>query len=101
MHIMFIQEFLWKVIDPRPFPMGNQLKILDIKGISFGDIGGEIFAFMKKLGQQVGTYNPERMDQVFILNPPSWFHMLWKLVSPLVNPKTRERVSLTDRTVQT
>jgi hypothetical protein len=92
-HMVFIQEHLWNVIDPRPYPMGSQLKILDIRGISMSDIGGETFAYWKKLGQTIALYNPERLDQVFILNPPSWFQIIWKLVSPMINPKTRERVS--------
>lgn len=40
----------------------------------------------------IATYNPERVYQVFIINPPAWFNLIWKLVSPLVNPKTRERI---------
>ncbi|DBA00808.1 TPA: hypothetical protein N0F65_004713 [Lagenidium giganteum] len=94
MHHICMQEYLWQVIDPRPFPDGNQVKILDMKGISMSDIGGDVFAFMKQLGQTVALYNPERMYQFFIVNPPSWFNLIWKLVSPLINAKTRERVQV-------
>lgn len=92
MHNILMQEFLWKVIDPRPFPEGVMLKIYDIKGISMSDVSGDVFNYMKQLGEIVAEYNPERIYQVFIVNPPSWFNFIWKLVSPLINPKTRERV---------
>jgi hypothetical protein len=92
MHNILMQEFLWKVIDPRPFPEGVMLKIYDIKGISMSDVSGDVFNYMKQLGEIVAEYNPERIYQVFIINPPSWFNFIWKLVSPLINPKTRERV---------
>lgn len=92
MHNILMQEFLWKVIDPRPFPEGVMLKIYDIKGISMSDVSGDVFNYMKQLGEVVAEYNPERIYQVFIVNPPSWFNFIWKLVSPLINPKTRERV---------
>lgn len=92
MHNILMQEFLWKVIDPRPYPEGVMLKIYDIKGISMSDVSGDVFNYMKQLGEIVAEYNPERIYQVFIVNPPSWFNFIWKLVSPLINPKTRERV---------
>ncbi|KAF1315545.1 Sec14 cytosolic factor, partial [Globisporangium splendens] len=92
MHHILGLEFLFKVVDPRPFPEGVMLKIYDIKGISWGDVSGDVFNYMKQLGEIVAEYNPERIYQVFILNPPTWFNLIWKLVSPLINPKTRERV---------
>jgi hypothetical protein len=92
MHQIFLQEFMWQVIDPRPYPEGKMLKVFDIKGISMGDVSGDVFNFMKMLGTTIADYNPERIHQVFIVNPPSWFNLLWKLASPSINPKTRERI---------
>ncbi|TYZ68796.1 hypothetical protein PybrP1_005212 [[Pythium] brassicae (nom. inval.)] len=92
MHNILLQEFLWKVVDPRPYPEGVMLKIYDLKGISMADVSGDVFNYTKQLGEVVAEYNPERIYQVFIINPPSWFNFIWKLVSPLINPKTRERV---------
>nr|CCA25232.1 conserved hypothetical protein [Albugo laibachii Nc14] len=94
MYHMVCQEFLWKVLDPRPLPHGTQIKVVDIQGISMADVGGEVFAYMKTLGQTVAEYNPERIFFTIIINPPSWFSFIWKLVSPLVDPKTRERVQV-------
>ncbi|KAL7682363.1 putative FYVE zinc finger, CRAL-TRIO lipid binding domain, Zinc finger, FYVE/PHD-type [Plasmopara halstedii] len=92
MHHVRMMEFMWKVIDPRPFPEGNMLKIYDIKGISMADLSSDVVNYTKRWGETVARYNPERVYQVFIINPPSWFNLIWKLVSPLVNPKTRERI---------
>ncbi|KAJ0397997.1 hypothetical protein P43SY_004058 [Pythium insidiosum] len=91
-HQVMLQEFLWAVVDPRPFPDGTQIKIFDIKGISMGDVSGDIFQYMKSMGMTIAEYNPERIFQIFLVNPPSWFSLIWKLVAPLINPKTRERV---------
>lgn len=92
MHHVRMMEFMWKVIDPRPFPEGNMLKIYDIKGISMADLSSDVVNYTKKWGEIIATYNPERVYQVFIVNPPAWFNLIWKLVSPLVNAKTRERI---------
>lgn len=92
MHHVRMMEFMWKVIDPRPFPEGNMLKIYDIKGISMADLSSDVVNYTKKWGEMIATYNPERVYQIFIINPPAWFNLIWKLVSPLVNTKTRERI---------
>ncbi|KAL4172084.1 hypothetical protein KRP22_007258 [Phytophthora ramorum] len=92
MHHVRMMEFMWNVVDPRPFPEGNMLKIYDIKGISMADMSSDVVNYTKKWGEVIATYNPERVYQVFIINPPAWFNLIWKLVSPLVNPKTRERI---------
>ncbi|KAG1691003.1 hypothetical protein DVH05_027285 [Phytophthora capsici] len=92
MHHVRMMEFMWNVIDPRPFPEGNMLKIYDIKGISMADLSSDVVNYTKKWGEVSATYNPERVYQIFIINPPTWFNLIWKLVSPLVNPKTRERI---------
>ncbi|KAG3080599.1 hypothetical protein PI124_g5722 [Phytophthora idaei] len=92
MHHVRMMEFMWNVIDSRPFPEGNMLKVYDIKGISMADLSSDVVNYTKKWGEVIATYNPERVYQVFIINPPAWFNLIWKLVSPLVNPKTRERI---------
>ncbi|CAH0477010.1 unnamed protein product [Peronospora belbahrii] len=92
MHHVRLMEFMWNVIDPRPFPEGTMLKVYDIKGISMADLSSDVVNYTKKWGEVIATYNPERVYQVFLINPPSWFNLIWKLVSPLVNQKTRERI---------
>jgi hypothetical protein len=76
MHQVFLTEYLWKVTGSRPYPKGRTLKILDLNSISLGDIGGDVFAFLKKTGSIIGDNNPERLYKVFVVNPPSWFNVL-------------------------
>jgi len=91
-HLAFYHEFLWRVIDPSPYPEGTQLKIIDLSGISFSDFNSEVISFMKRCAEIVGDNHPERLYKIFILNPPSWFSIMWKALSPLINPKTRDKV---------
>ncbi|OQS01387.1 hypothetical protein ACHHYP_01192 [Achlya hypogyna] len=93
-HLAFYNEFLWNVVDARPAPLGTQLKIVDMNGVSLSDFGGDVVAFMKQCSAVGEAYYPERLYKVFIVNPPSWFNMIWKAVSPLVNPKTREKINV-------
>ncbi|RHZ02693.1 hypothetical protein DYB31_000678 [Aphanomyces astaci] len=90
-HTAFIMEYQWKVLDPRPYPDGQMLRIIDLKGISMDAMSSEVFGFVKKLGFIVGHYNAERIYKVIIVNPPAWFNMIWKVVAPMINPKTRDK----------
>ncbi|OQR81419.1 hypothetical protein THRCLA_11753 [Thraustotheca clavata] len=90
-HTAFMQEYYWKILDNRSYPNGMQLRIIDLKGISMDIMSSDVFAFVKKIGLIAGNYNPERMFKVFIVNPPRWFGMIWKVAAPMVNPKTRDK----------
>ncbi|RHY03219.1 hypothetical protein DYB28_001037 [Aphanomyces astaci] len=91
-HLGFYNEFLWTVLDRRPFPDGVMVKVIDMQGVTMGDFGGDVVNFMKKCSIVGEAYYPERLYKIFIVNPPSWFSMVWKAVSPLVNPKTRDKI---------
>ncbi|KAF0683531.1 Aste57867_24388 [Aphanomyces stellatus] len=90
-HTAFIMDYQWKVLDTRNYPDGQMLRIIDLKGISMEVMSSEVFGFAKKIGSIVGQYNAERIYKVIIVNPPAWFNMIWKVVSPLINPKTRDK----------
>ncbi|RHY24964.1 hypothetical protein DYB32_008592 [Aphanomyces invadans] len=91
-HLGFYNEFLWTVLDRRPYPDGVMLKVIDMQGVSMSDFGGDVVNFMKACSSVGEAYYPERLFKIFIVNPPSWFNMVWKAVSPLVNPKTRDKI---------
>ncbi|CAK4765927.1 hypothetical protein AeMF1_003279 [Aphanomyces euteiches] len=90
-HTAFMMEYQWKVLDPRSYPDGQMIRIIDLKGISMEVMSGEVFNFVKRMGSIPGQYNAERIYKVIIVNPPGWFNMIWKMVSPMVNPKTRDK----------
>ncbi|OQS00525.1 serine protease family S09A [Thraustotheca clavata] len=93
-HLGFYNEFLWNVIDRRPLPLGTMLKIVDMNGVSLTDFGGDVVSFMKQCSSVGELYYPERLYKVFIVNPPSWFNIIWKAMSPLINPKTRDKINV-------
>src|SRR5690606_13098953 len=38
------------------------------------------------------NYFPERLGVVYIVNPPFFANAIWKIISPLIDSKTREKV---------
>jgi hypothetical protein len=39
-------------------------------------------------------YYPETLYKMFIVNAPWIFRALWKIVSPWIDPQTRERICM-------
>jgi hypothetical protein len=91
-HYMYITEYLWRVIEPSD--MGRSLTVLDVTGIGMYDLGGEVLDFIKRASSFTGAHYPERSAHIFIINIPGWFNMIWRMVKPMIDPVTREKVRL-------
>ncbi|CAK4626008.1 hypothetical protein LEN26_009200 [Aphanomyces euteiches] len=91
-HYAFYNEFMWRVLDSRPHPDGLIFKIIDMQALSMGDCASDVVNFAKKCSAVGEQYYPERLYKIFIVNPPSWFNMAWKAVSPMINQKTRDKI---------
>lgn len=89
-HYMYITEYLWRVIEPTD--TGRSLTVLDVSGIGMYDLGGEVLDFIKRASAFTGAHYPERSAHIFIINIPGWFNMIWRMVKPMIDPVTREKV---------
>lgn len=91
-HYMYITEYLWRVIEPGD--TGRSLTVLDVTGIGMYDLGGEVLDFIKRASAFTGAHYPERSAHIFIINIPGWFNMIWRMVKPMIDPVTREKVHM-------
>lgn len=91
-HFMYMTEYSWDVIEPTE--SGRTVTVIDVQGMGMSSVGGEVLDFIKKAGNITNHHYPERSTHIFIINVPSWFSFVWKLVRPIVNPVTREKISL-------
>lgn len=91
-HYMYITEYLWRVIEPSD--SGRSLTVLDVSGIGMYDLGGEVLDFIKRASAFTGAHYPERSAHIFIINIPGWFNMIWRMVKPMIDPVTREKVHM-------
>jgi hypothetical protein len=89
-HYMYITEYLWRVIEPDD--AGRSVTVLDVSGIGMSDLGGEVLDFIKRASAFTGAHYPERSSMIFIINIPGWFNMIWRMIKPLIDPVTREKV---------
>lgn len=91
-HYMYITEYTWRVIEPSD--SGRSITVLDVTGIGMYDLGGEVLDFIKRASAFTGAHYPERSAHIFIINIPGWFNMIWRMVKPLIDPVTREKVHM-------
>ncbi|KAG2530348.1 hypothetical protein BBI17_001944 [Phytophthora kernoviae] len=91
-HYMYITEYLWRVVEPND--SGRSITVLDVTGIGMYDLGGEVLDFIKRASAFTGAHYPERSAHIFIINIPGWFNMIWRMVKPLIDPVTREKVHM-------
>jgi len=89
-HYMYITEYLWRVVEPND--SGRSITVLDVTGIGMYDLGGEVLDFIKRASAFTGAHYPERSAHIFIINIPGWFNMIWRMIKPLIDPVTREKV---------
>ncbi|KAI9999059.1 hypothetical protein PInf_003738 [Phytophthora infestans] len=91
-HYMYITEYLWRVVEPND--SGRSITVLDVTGIGMYDLGGEVLDFIKRASAFTGAHYPERSAHIFIINIPGWFNMIWRMVKPMIDPVTREKVHM-------
>ncbi|OQS04643.1 SEC14 cytosolic factor [Thraustotheca clavata] len=91
-HYMYITEYLWLILEPSD--TGRTISVLDAEGVGFYDLTGEVMEFVRRAMAFVSAHYPERSAQIFIINVPTWFNVIWKGISPLVDPVTKEKIRI-------
>lgn len=61
----------------------------------------EKFDFLTKFVTTLSQHYPQRSHLTIIVNAPSWFNKIYKLISPMLRVKTREKVRIIGSVVGT
>lgn len=92
-HWIFITEYQWKIL-AHNHDDAKGISIIDIAGIKMSDIGGDNMNYLKKTLSIAGQHYPERSYVIFIINAPSFFSFIWRIVKPLVNENTQKKIKI-------
>jgi hypothetical protein len=106
MHYVYVLEYCWNLLDP-PVPVeGDEMdehyhhkntmtSIIDLTGLDFSIIRHrELVGFVKQFVQMMSSHYPQRSFKTLLLNAPSWFGMLYKLISPLLRESTKAKIEI-------
>ncbi|KAL4424491.1 hypothetical protein ABPG77_006800 [Micractinium sp. CCAP 211/92] len=93
-HLVYCFDYNFHVLDTRQLPQGKSVNIVDLQGLKMGDAAGPAFRFISKAGSLLNLHYPGRLHKAFLINAPSWWSIIWRLVSPLIHPDTRKLMAL-------
>lgn len=91
MHYVCVLEFCWNVLEPRPDQ--TMTSILDMKGVSLGKTR-EMLAFVKQFVGMMSSHYPQRAYRTLVINAPTWFGTLFRMISPLLRESTRQKIQI-------
>ncbi|GMH91085.1 hypothetical protein TrVE_jg5035 [Triparma verrucosa] len=99
-HFIFTLEYCWRILDPfrpstSPTPTGLMTSLIDLHSLSpLVALHPEKFDFLTKFVQTLSQHYPQRSYLTIIVNAPSWFNKIYKLIQPMLRVKTREKVRI-------
>ena len=69
--------------------------IIDLYGLSFSILRqGDILSFLKVFVKTMDSHFPQRAHTTLLVNAPKWFHLIYKLVSPMMRESTKEKIKI-------
>lgn len=94
-HYLLITDFCWTVLERAQHgPQSQSIYVLDLEGIKLKDFVGEVVKFVKEAVSLTSQHYPERSGGIFVINAPVFFDIIWKVIKPIVDPSTLEKVKV-------
>jgi len=72
----------------------QSLTILDLDGLSMKLMSKQTYDFVKIASSIAQDYYPEMLGQMFIINAPTLFSMVWGTIKKFVDEKTRNKIQI-------
>jgi hypothetical protein len=92
-HWLFLTEYQWEVMY-KHHQAGKSLSIIDVENVKMFDLAGDNLNFVKKSIGFANCHYPERSFVIYIINAPTWFSFLWKVIKPMIHPNTQKKVRI-------
>lgn len=76
-------------------------KIVDFTGLTIGKalhVGG--LQYLKMILGTAQTHYPEMLDKLIIVNAPSAFNVLWKVITPILSKRTQSKITVLGKNYQ-
>mmetsp|Transcript_10363 Transcript_10363/g.38221 ORF Transcript_10363/g.38221 Transcript_10363/m.38221 type:complete len:496 (-) Transcript_10363:681-2168(-) len=78
----------------RGYTIDQTLSIFDLKGLKFSTFNKITRDFFKTVSKMDADNYPEMLGKLYIVNAPSFFRTIWSLVSGLIDPRTRDKITI-------
>lgn len=91
LHCIYVLEYCWNVLEPRPDQ--TMISVIDLNGLSFSKTK-KLWKFVQQFAMMLSHNYPQRSYKTLVINAPSWFGALYRVISPLLRESTRNKISL-------
>jgi CRAL/TRIO domain len=106
LHFAYVLEYLWNVLDPPDIKSNessdnnirSMTSIIDLTGLDLSIIRQrELLGFVKQFVLMTSTHYPQRSYKTLVVNAPSWFQQIYRIISPLLRESTKEKILILRR----
>ena len=91
-HYLYVTEYQWKYLAPDE--MAKTISVIDMSKVTYSSLNGEPYKFLNSSLKIANAHYPERSHVIYIVNSPSWFSMLWKMIKGFVHENTQKKVRI-------
>jgi len=94
LHYIYVVEYCWHILDPGP-PDRKMTVILDLENLSFQTLrNSERRKFGMTFVKTMSDHYPQRSFKTLVINAPSWFETMYKIVKPLLRDSTKKKITI-------
>jgi len=94
-HYVFLNEWTWRVLAPAATGHESyQIVVLDVQGVRLHHVGGLRLEYLRACADIAQLNYPDRTSKYVVVNAPSWFAAVWRVVEPMLHPDTRGRIAI-------
>jgi len=93
-HAIYVQEYVWQIVESDN-PRATITSIIDVADLQLSHLRqSDRVQFLKEMAMTFDAHFPMRAHKTFIVNAPKWFHLLYRLVKPLLRKSTRDMIDI-------
>ena len=96
-HMLVCYLYNFRVLDPRGWPDGKAIKVMDLDGLRLGHINTAGFKFITSIANVLAIMFPQRMHQCIFINAPSFWNVAWSIMKSVVPEKVRNQMQVFNR----
>lgn len=90
--VMFTCE--WNYTYMSPHERDKVVNVIDVSEVRLTNIRGNTLEFFKFIASLSQDHYPERAAVIIVINAPTWFAMIWRVVKPLINEATQQKIRI-------
>lgn len=91
-HYAMVTEFTWQYVSRDD--LQQSIYVIDLQGIRPRDFVGECVTFVRKACAFCNQHYPERSGCILVINVPSYFALIWRVVKKFADRKTLDKVKI-------